>query len=186
MSVAKNTKRGSRWSSSEKKRFWELSKLLENTKLTFKCKINDEWIDVKTPLLDLSITASSNKDQEIKNGYPDKVIPRVLNPVLKQAAYYITEISKGTLSLRPEDILLALYPQIRASQRRKETYTTINEEYAIQLAGLAGTYQSNPRKAKKDLEGKLQRMKKVRAISGFEKNDNGYLLLHYREQKNKN
>ena len=122
------------------------------------------------------------QNQEIKNGYPDKVIPRVLNPILKKTAYYVTEISKGTLLLRPEDILLALYPQARASQRRKDNFTKIDEVYAMELAGLSGTYKSNPRMARKKLKEKLNKMQEANSISGWEKSENGgYVLLNYRK-----
>ena len=131
--------RQSRWSSSEKRRFWALSKLLENTKLIFKFKVPDanEWIDFKAPLLDLSVTASSSKNQEIENGYPDKVITKVLNSILKDTVYYATEISKGTLQLRQEDVILSLYPQIRSAQNsHKSNSTKLDEPYAMLLAGL--------------------------------------------------
>ena len=186
MSVAKNINRQSRWSVTEKQRFWELSKLLENTMLTFKYKIGQEWIDVKTRLLDLSITSSYSKDQETKKGYVDKVMPIVLNSVLKKTAYLVTEISKGTLLLRPEDILLALYPQSRASQRSTSTSTRIDENYAMELAGLKGTYESNSRMARKKLKEKLNKITAADSIAGWEKVDDGYLILHFRQPKVKN
>jgi hypothetical protein len=188
MSVAKNVNRESSWSSTEKKRFWDLSKLLENTKLTFKYKLNDEWIDVKIPMLDLSVTASQHKDQELKNGYPDKVIPRVLNPLLKEAAYLVTEISKGTLSLRPEDILLGLFAQSRAAQRKtsEKQYTTIDEEFAMKLAGLSGTYKSNPRMARKKFKEKLNKITAANSISGYEIKEDGAIRLDYRKSPIKN
>lgn len=186
MSFAKHDDRKHSWSSSEKKRFWELSKLLENTYLTFTCKIDKEWIDIKTPLLDLSITANSSKDQETKNGYPDKVVPCVLNGPLQKVAYLVTEISKGTLSLRHEDILLALYPQVRAKQKGNANYTNIDEVYAMELAGLSKTYKSNPRMARKKLKEKLSKSQKAGAISGWEKDkDESLKLLYKRPQKNK-
>jgi len=187
MSVMKPESRKSSWSSSEKRRFWELSKLLEDTKLIFKFKVPNanEWIDFKAPFLDLSITASSSKNQEIKNGYPDKVIPQVLNPILKDTAYHATEISKGTLLLRPEDIILALYPQIRSSQNRKANSTELDESYTMSLAGLSNTYKSNPRMARKKLNEKIERIEKANSIAEGKIEKNGKTRLTFRRQKSK-
>lgn len=185
MATAQKETRKDSWSSSEKKRFWELSKLLENTKITFKCKVDREWIDVKTPLLDLSVTASTNKDQELKKGYPDKVMPLVLNPSLKNTTYRVTEFSKGTLLLRPEDIPLAFYSQARAAQRLGSNSTKIDEEYAMKLAGLSKTYKSNPRMARKKLREKLEKLKVANAISDWEKEADSDLILLYRASQKK-
>lgn len=185
MSVAKGVDRKTSWSSAEKRKFWRLSKRLENTNLTFKCKTGNEWIDAKIPLLNLSITASSSRDQEIRDGYPDKVTPQVLNSALEKTIRNVTEISKGTLLLRPEDTSLAMYPQSRASQRRNDTSTKIDEKYAVELAGLAGTYKSNPRVARKRLKEKLTKMEAAESISKWEETKDGHYILHFRDSRKK-
>lgn len=183
IAVTTSKDRKSSISIKEKKRFWALSKLLGSTQFVFKCKIGDEYINFNRPLLDLSITASFSKDQEISKGYPDKVMPCVLSPELKEAALRVTEISKGTLLLNKENIFFALYPQARASQISKNTFTEIDEKFAMEQAGLSRTYKSNPRMARKILKEKLKAIEEANAISGFEVSKKGTIKMNFRQTK---
>ena len=86
---------------------------------------------------------------------------------------------------------MALYPQTRASQKRKDTETRIDEEFAMEIAGLSGTYKSNPRRARKILKEKLNKMQEANSISGWSilkptaKNEKCYVLLNYRKSRKK-
>lgn len=55
----------------------------------------------------------------------------------------------------------------------------------MQLAGLTGTYKSNPRMARKKLREKLNKMQEAGSISKWEKTEDGYILMHYRKQGKK-
>lgn len=177
MSATLDDTRKSTFSTTEKQRFWTLSKLLESTKFTIMFKLNNEWITVKHHMLDFSITTSDTKNQETSNGYPTKVQVRVLNPEdFQERATLATEISKGTLKLKPEDIMLALTIQVRASQRRNFESSSYDEEYLIEQAGLQKTYKSNPRMARKRLRDKLERLKNADALKNHAKKANIYKI----------
>lgn len=170
----------------EKKRFWKLSKLLENTKLTLTLKIENNYITIKHPLLTLSITASKERGQEVAKGYPDKILARVLNPnAFQKTATLATEIYRGTLKMKGEDgILIALLAQTKASQRRNQSDPLkFDEARPMEAAGLAKTYNANPRVARQRLTKKLNKAIEAESFESWQKN-NSKIIIHKRQQKN--
>lgn len=169
--------RGTYFTTKEKRRFWYLSQLLESTYLTITIKHKKKWITVKHPLLRFEATESDEERQETNLGYPNKTIVRVLDPDnFKETANLATEISKKTLNLASEDIMLALTLQIRASQRRDSLSMTYNEEFLMQRALLQKTKKSNPRVARSRVGKKLERLKKANAIVDYKKDGNLYVI----------
>ena len=169
-------------SSSEKKRFWALSELLKDTSLTITFKINKEECTVKHPMLTVPITVSKTRELEIRRGYPDKVCYGVLDPdKFKEKANLATEISKGTVKLPPEDIMLAITFQVRASQTRQKEGNTYDKAYLKQMGCLQGTNVKNPTEANKKLKSKLARIKDADAIGEFSDQPGDKILIKKRK-----
>jgi hypothetical protein len=184
MAMVSTTERKSYFTVKEKVRFWALSQLLEKTNLTLSFKHGKQWITIRHPLLNLSITTSNKKNQEKLDGYPNKVVARVLNPDdFQERANLATAISKGTLKLPTSDIMLALTVQTRASQRRNETTSHYDEKYLISKAGLQKTQISNPRMARKRLAEKLNRIEAADGIDGWQKTTGGQYSIKQRNAK---
>lgn len=171
--------------SGEKEKFWHLSKLLENTKLTITINNNGEEISVKHRLLDIKAT-THGRGENRTGDYPLKIQVRVLDPDdFRQKANLATEISKGTLKLRSEDIMLALTLQTRASQRRSIGTSEYDEDHLIKRSNLIKTHQASPRMGRKRLEEKLDRMKEAEVVDDW-KTKNGRYAIKHRKRKAKN
>ena len=189
MNLTKNSKRETSFSVEEKRRFWELSSLLEETYLTISFKIKIEEITIKHPFLTISTTAcettknlKSLKECAAPNlitqrGYPDRVGYSVLDPdKFKEKANLATEVSKGTIKLHKQDILLALSCQIRATQLRKKDFSMFDRNFMIARGNLEETDEANPRQADKRLEEKLGRLKDAQTIGEFSEKEGKYLI----------
>jgi hypothetical protein len=166
-------------SNQEKRRFWEHSKLLEDTKLTLTLKIGQDQITHKQQLLSLPTTSSKtiNKQQEDIRGYPDKVRFRVLDPdVFKERAYHLTAISRGTINLPEEDIMLATAIQTRARQVNKKSTLSYDRKFLMKRGNLSKTEKSNPRQATRSLKKKLQRLKEANVMEDFTQEKNKVVL----------
>lgn len=172
-------------STNEKKRFWTLSKLLINTKITLTIKTTD-YVTIKHPLLVIPMTASKENGQEKKKGYPDKVRPRVLDPnEFKKSATLATEISRRTIQLRGEDIQLAVNFQTKASQHRTSKDPLIFDELKLmEWAGLVKTYNANPRVARQRLAKKLNNNKAAGSIEGWSPSKSK-IIIHKRQDVSK-
>lgn len=165
-------------STNEKMIFWELSSLLAHTSLTLNLKVGKEYITIKHPFLKLAVTASKEKGQEKSKGYPDKVYASVLDPnIFKNRAALETEISRGTLKMRGEDVFLALTLQIKAAQNKKTHDPFVyNESILMEKAGLTGTYNANPSVARRRLKEKLNKNIEAESIESWEKNKSKILI----------
>ena len=183
--VKHNIENNRKPSSKEKTRFWSLSKMLINTKLTFDFKLENQYIKTIQPLLMVDITTSKNRNQEISKGYPDKVNVTVLDPdIFKKAATLATEISRGTLKLRGEDIMLALNIETRTAQTRSKTdLLQYREEQLMELAGLIKTYNANPRVARQRLRAKLNNIAQANSIDTFQENKGNYAIKKRQSKK---
>lgn len=193
MSTTKETGRKSSFSCKEKRRFWELSRLLEETYLTIRFKIKDEEFTVKHSLLTIQAvsckTTKRLKDHDIKNliferGYPDRVQYTILDPDrFKEKANLATEISKGTVKLPQQDIMLAIALQVRAGQRRNKPHSEYDRPYLIEKGGLKLTYQANKGQGERRLKEKLDRIQKAQAIGSYEDSGNDKIIIKKREKK---
>lgn len=179
--MMKDERRKSTFSVSERSDFWQASKMLAATKLTLNIKHNNEWMEIKHPMLDIPVTISSKKNQVSEDGYPDRVHFRVLNPHnFKDKAYLATGISKGTLILSPETVYFATTIQNRARQRSMHKTSTFDEQYTIYLSHLEQTYKTNPRQARKKVKDKLKQIEEAGGISGYkeDKKARRFIIKH--------
>jgi len=173
------TTRKSWFSGQEKKRFWRLSEVLKDTSLTITFAINGNEYTVKHPMLNVPITVSKTREQEIKRGYPDKVGYGVLDPEkFKEKANLATEISKGTIRLHPQDILIAITLQVRASQTHKKDGSIYDKAYLKDIGRLQKTDAKNSREANKKLKSKLIRIQKAGAIGEFFEQSEDKILIN--------
>lgn len=169
-----NFERNSYFSTKEKRKFWYLTSLLENTKLTIVVKHKGKWITIKQPLLQISATENNKQNQELSDGYPNKILVSVLDPdSFKEKASLATAISKGTIRLPPQDMMLALSLQARGSQRRNFNTAHYDEKHLMEYGGLTKTQEANPRMANKRLDEKLHRIQEAEGIDGFQKTKAG-------------
>lgn len=183
-----DSNRNSYFSVKEKKRFWSLVKLLENTKLTLRIpykgkKGNKEKLVVIEHRL-IEISARDAEKNEEGEGYPNKIKVTVLNPEeFKEKAQLATAIANGTAQLPPQDIMLALTVQTRASQVREFSESQFDEEYLIKKAHLDKTKASNPSVAKKRLHQKLDKIRERGCIKEWSKKNDRYCIEHNRVKK---
>lgn len=166
--------RESYFSTKEKKRFWALARLLENTKLTLQVPVKGTkkgWT-VEHRLIEIS---ARDFDKGENRGYPNRLKVRVLNPEeFKDKAQIATAIADGTLQLPPNEVMMALTIQTRGAQRREAPAIQYDEDYLVKMSHLEKTRKSNPRVARQRIKQKLDREVESGVISNWGKTKPGY------------
>lgn len=177
--------RQSYYSVKEKKRFWALTKLLENTKLTLSIPLKKKGKNSQQKLMIehrlLEVFARDSEKSEQREVYPNKLSVQVLDPKeFEKTANLASAIANGTLNLPPQDVMLAISLQTRAAQRRDERKSRFDEDFLIERGHLQGARKSNPRVARQRLKKKLETMKDIRVIKSW-KEDKGSYVIEYND-----
>jgi len=161
----------------EKRYYWQQTKRLESTKITFWIKSKELAVDM--PLL--KIDGSSQSELKKQRDYPDRISFTVLDPtLLQERSYRLGAISNGTLLLPLEDMFFALALQARAAQRKKAKKTTssrFDKEFLYKIGGLLKTKKSNERQAKQHLLKKINRAQKAGFISSFKEKEGQFIFM---------
>lgn len=154
---------GPGYTTSQKQKILNTINALQNATLhmitphTTKKGRKDEIEHIFTPLL----LSQSHWKNGKENGTLEK-LELILWPQAdgkEERKFTTAMVPESVFKLNQRDFPLYSYLLVEISHHAKNGKAVkLNEESAMRAAGLAGTYRSNPRKAKADLKNKLKRM----------------------------
>ncbi len=174
--------RESKFNTEERSRFWVLSKFLQGTKLNiivrYQTKKEPRRIILCHRLLDINALDDKENITILKEGeYPGKVQVKVLDyKQFEEKSQIATSISRETARLEPEDIMLALAIQTRASQVRDVGSFQMSRSKVIELSHLQKTNASNPRVAKKRITSKMDKFQEKKIVDKWSTKDDQYRI----------
>lgn len=178
MELCSSANRNSYYNMEERKRFWMLTRILENTKMSFPLT-REENRRKKTVNVEHRFLEILNRSIEEEEGCPIEIKVRVIdNEVFAEQTQLATAIANNILSLDENDIMLAFSLEVRSSQRREHRGISVDNDYLFEKGNLSKTAEKNPRMAKKCGKEKLDRLKKAKTglIDWQETSKNNYFI----------
>ena len=179
-------KRNSYYNMEERKRFWALTRILENTKMVipFQQKKNNKKVIVRAEHRLLEVLGRSVEEED---GCPIEVKVRLVDPaVFEDKTQIATAIANNILTLDENDILLGFSLEVRASQRRDFDTIRVDNNYLLEKGNLSKTAETNPRVAKKRGRDKLDRLEKAGVgVVSWEENTNGEIIIQKKKRENR-
>jgi hypothetical protein len=186
MKCTSNPNRTTRFEPEERQRFWEITKMLQKTKISISRYVRTDkrgtaifqWVE--QPMIEI---LGGEKEETTSIKYPLTLSVRVLSSQMGTKDFAPTKYKKTTLTLDPADIFLAFCIQTRFGQKNKESEFEWN--YFFKRGNLEATSKTNPREAKVKTRRKLARIKKAGIIEGIKENKTGITPI-MKPSKNEN
>lgn len=175
--------RDSYFTQKEKEEFWNLTRMLEKTKLSRSKKVKKSgktgdrefiaWIE--QPLVQI---VGGYRPAENDEKLPLSIDVRVLMPKMQNNGFAPALYSTSTLKLNPNDFLLAFLSQTRATKRGRGTKDLYHDwEMIFEAGNLQKTATYNPREAKAKARKKMARIQERGIIENWSEDLRGIHVI---------